>query len=702
MDVEEVYREFEPYNGTVNLQMVKKVITAYTLSSQHLKDRYLMMLEMLHSRMKLSALRTDKPFLKLPTESKGQINIGKFAQGCRSFADCLLNPDQLIQTCIVSAPNKGKTRLLFRFCKEIETYNLTQPEEKRIGIIILDRKQDFRNIDIDKVVLTLDDLFINIFDPPPACDARKWLSDISQLLMSVWGFFYASRNYFMNISNNLYESKHKVPTLFEVYEAIKDEQASARRLSGRRMEIQEVNLDRIENILQEFGKCCVARKSFPLWQFIDSTIPLVIEADVSNDSFALLLGWLLLYIYRYRKSNDIRGNISEGGTVVICDEAYLLWEAAKDYSESRRELGANFISQAPLYIRDFRTAIVAASQRPLSPDFMTATNLKIVGYVGDYDDAKYLANSLGDPDLVDVIPTLDVGEFIIKIGDRDPALLRTEDYPVQRIDDLTLKEMMKPFVEYVRDCCREEEQQKESEPQRKQARLSDDAKNLLLDVCAYPESTISARYYRLNLKGRSAQEVVSELLESGYAELVVENIENNKPAKYLVPTLSGLECLKSCGRSVEHLQHIGKVSPLHALYQNMLLTYLKRLGWKVKHDYQLTDKFVDIYAEDDKRRVAFEIALNPAIDANRVVSALSKVDEYVFLCKDVVTANTLESQLKNQSDKIKYFIATNFITDLKKATLDIYQYNIENNQNNQKKQNSDSNNRENQENWSDA
>lgn len=635
----------------------------------------------------IKQINSKNPLLSdISKDVEGVLGIGRLMVGDTCTGRCLVKINDFIQSVIMAEPGKGKTMLLFIMIRAILRYNETT--DKKISVVMLDRKGDGRRGVELAVVLSLDVLGLVLFEAPPGCDQRKWISDVSQLLMSKWGFYYRSRNYFMSVVNNLYESKKRAPSMLEIYETIKEEQASNKRTSGRKLEIIETCLDRVENSLQEFGRCFSYKKTFPLWQFIEKGIPLVIEADISNDSFSLLLGWILLYIYRYRKSHDLRGNLSEGGTLVVCDEAYLLWEQARDFSEARRELGADFISVAPLFIRDFRTAILAVTQRPLSPDFMSTTNLKLVGALGDYEDMRYAANSLGDPELVKTISKLKDRQFIIKIGDKKPALLQTDDYQLQPIRDAELKERMQPFVDYIQEYCKIEEEQAPQEV-RECVRLSRDAKVLLFDIVNYPDSTVSVRYKRLGFNGKRAQETVDEVVTSKYAEVVEEAIEGPKSAKYLVLTQSAIDWLKTQNVDVSHIQHIGKTGSLHALYQNILQVYLRRSGWTVKHDYAVGDKFVDVYAEKD-RKVAFEVAVSDAVNKDRVASALGSVDEYVFLCRDLAVINSIRSQIGDQSGKIKYFVANQYITTLKSAVLDYYTYNNENNQNTKNKQNSGS------------
>lgn len=698
MSSREIKEEFDKYNGIIPTSLVEKYTKGISYSTDSGRKIFAKNLNILYARAMMHVSRTDAPFLPLPKIRDGDLTIGKYKQGTLEFGECKIKLNDLIQTSIIAAPNKGKTRLIFTLIKEI--LKLNDRSDTKTSVVMLDKKQDGRNIGPEPVVLSAEESGINIWDPPPGCDPKRWISDICQLLMSVWQYYQRSRNSLMKVVYNLYESKQKPPTMIEVYEALREEEMNNRRMSNRKFEVNEVNQDRIENALQEFGACFSTRKTFPLYEFLDSAIPLVIEADVSNDSFALLLGWLLLYIYRYRKSNNLRGNLSEGGTVVVCDEAYLLWEMARDYSETRRELGGDFISTSPMYIRDFRCAILAASQRPLSSDFMSTTNLKVVGFCGDYEDAKFLASSLGDPSLTEIISKLEPRHFIIKIGDMPPALLKTEDCPLQPVNDADLKERMKPFVDYIKEFRKEDEEEK-SEEKTTRVRLSNDAKRLLIDVLAYPESTISSRYFRLALKGKKAQDVVEEVVTSKYADMVVEQIEGSKAAKYLVLTQQAIEWLKSENMDVKHVQHIGKVSPTHALYQNILQVYLRRYGWEVQHDSPVGNKFVDVVATRSNYTISYEIAVTGAVDKERVLSALPSVSEYIFLCRDMIILSTIRSQLEGIKDgKIKYYVASQYMTNLKKGVLANYHYKTENTQNKENKQNLTSSESEQEENRS--
>jgi hypothetical protein len=139
------------------------------------------------------------------------------------------------------------------------------------------------------------------------------------------------------------------------------------------------------------------------------------------------------------------------------------------------------------------------------------------------------------------------------------------------------------------------------------------------------------------------------------------------------------------------------VGPVHDLYQNILQVFLRRCGYTVAHDVQVGRKFVDVLAEKDGRKTVYEIAVSDAVSEDRVYSALESVDEYLFICRDMIVLNSIRSQIKIQNDKIRYFVASQYLSSLKKHILDYYTNNTENNQNTQNNQNSDSVNGEKEE-----
>lgn len=661
---------FRPVNMHVNMELIGKAAKAIVLArSDDSKRIFLNTLKQFENKAALLRLKTDRPFVEVPSQESqtGPLSLGCFVQGDDTYHDAKMNLGDLQMTQINAGIGKGKTNLIFHLLVEANKYSEAVEKQRKISFIVLDRvKKDFRNLPVPAAVLDVRDLRINFFDPPPNVPADKWIPEICNALMHVWGWLYASRNYFATTVDKLYQQSggKKIPTFYEVYQEIKRDKESFARKTNRQQEIQEVNLDRIENTLREFDRCLFTRKTFQLHEFITERVNLVIEADITPDSFALLLVWLLLYVFMHNKFTGIRGNISgeNGGTFLVADEAYVIWETLRDYGSARKEIGANFVSLAPLYLRDFSVAIIAASQRPLSPDYQAAANLRIIGYSGDYKDSQYYANSLGNPELLQDIMKLDKGEFLVKNGDKPAALVKVPFVPFKipgrRITDEELAEEMHEYKQSILEYCREIEVKpaKQEFPE-----LSDTTKSFLLDICNFPDSQLKERYERLRLRDSSQQAALLEVLKSGYVNLVKDNLHSRKQGKYLTATAKGIEWLRSESKDVSAISFEGNVTPVHILYSAVLFLRLRNLGLEVQKEKFVAEKKVDVYAQGAKK-VAFEIAVSPDVDIARVIKALEHVDEYYFLCQSVIVEQSIRSRL--QGEKIVFRIAADYLLEL--------------------------------------
>ena len=246
----------------------------------------------------------------------------------------------------------------------------------------------------------------------------------------------------------------------------------------------------------------------------------------------------------------------------------------------------------------------------------------------------------------------------------------------------------------MKNYCKEPEEAKEVKEQKPHERLSQEAKSMILHVFEHPLTKLTNRYEELKLTGAKAQQIIAELREKEYAETIQEAIDNPHKSTYLILKQPALDWLKSQGKDISYLLRIGRISFAHAFYAMVLSRTLRNLGFKVTNEHPVANKFVDVYAENKEgKKIAYEVAISPSVDAARVKSALNIVDEYIFLCKDMMIINSIESQLKElSSDKIKYYIASNYILDLKKAMLVYYTQNNQNNEN--KPENGDSSSNE--------
>lgn len=674
--IEEI-RDWKNYNTEIDWPAAEKVYQAYLFSEDvMIKQMNKELLDIFRAKVNAIKASNEKPALHVPLASEGDLTFGRYMQLGKMLNECKISIDSLIHSAIIAPPNRGKTVFNFSLATEVNNYNEGLEDKSRIiSQVFIDRRKDFRNLPFKKIVLDIKKIPWSFFEPPLDVDLKDWFEAMADATMHAWHTYLASKYKLTDTAYALYQKNGKqIPTMYDVFAQLEQEKMSFGKGSTfREHDLVDVSRDRIKNLIFETGNSTAFRKSFPLWEFLEEGIPIVIEADLSPENFSLLVSWVLIYIYAFMKKHDIRGNLSKGGTLLFFDEAYLLWQPERQFSESRKELGISFVSQSGMFVRDFRMCIIASSQQLLSSDYMSSTNVKMVGYISDYDQARRTAAILGNPRLIDIMPKLGQGDWILKVGDQLPVLLHTEDVKYERISDEDLAKEMKPYIDYIFEVCEEEQPKTPEEEKAFYPRLTDSAKAILQDVLVHPDVGIVTRYRNLKIGGNEQGRARDQLLQMGYCELVEEQIFGSHPSKHLCLTKLGWERLRNDGFDVTDAIHRGSQTPLHSFVQRMLVYYLKRLRFNVVHDHPLAEKDVDVYAEGNNKKTIYEVAISPFIDVNRLASALELVDSCVILCANNGIADQLENQLRTlASHKVEFHLVRDYLPKLRKQVRDYY------------------------------
>lgn len=689
-DPQHIVNLFKPHNGTVDMNLVRKLVRGLAFSSDSNKRIFAKNLNTLYAKANHQSSLTDTPFLPLPERRDGDICTGTLLQGGRQFGPICLPLSNLTHTYTGGGTGTGKSTLEANIIKQLV--------ERNCSLIKFDRKRDARYIvnSVPLGIIAANDLRISIFESPlPEINQRVWISKVCDLF-TIFGLYYSSRNYIKEFAISVLQDTKQIPTIFDIYNAMK----SKVERGQTRANYHDASMNKIENLVEELGGCFSCQRSFPLKELLK--VPLAIEVDeLSMQSERFLTAFLLLALLEMRKAQSIRGNPALDGEslFLFIDEASSLWNPQLDRSEKTQEMSFDILQEIPLIARDFKMCLFFSSQRPLSKNVMANTRTKIISNLPDAEDAWYLGNSIGvRPELFQKLQT---GEFLVKTGNSDPFLIRTENIEREPISNERFEELRKPFAEHIMLNCVPLTEQVTVVKSESAQRLDNDSKKFLINVVRYPSLTVTQRYDILSLKGKYAQDIKQSLIERKMIEEVFWSIGSPKKSTFLVPTQKAVDYLGSIGEAAKFYKHIGKTSSMHQLIQAMLIEYFSNKDCTVRNDFQIGDKFVDVYVES-KKKTAFEVAISPAIDVSRVITALEQVDEFVILAADLIILKSLENSLKSiKSDKIKFFLASFFLADLRKGALDIIFLNIIEQQNTENKQNSSSSDVEQPENRSD-
>jgi hypothetical protein len=168
-------------------------------------------------------------------------------------------------------------------------------------------------------------------------------------------------------------------------------------------------------------------------------------------------------------------------------------------------------------------------------------------------------------------------------------------------------------------------------------------RKFLLDVWQYPASFVTERYLRLGLSARKGNKIQQVLLNNSL--LTSANISTDrKIIKILDLTEQGRNAL---GIKSQSSREGGLV---HRYWQHHLAEHLKTCGYKVEIEAPVGDgKTIDIVAERDDKRIAFEIETGNSDTAANVKKCLSSGIDMVFVVATSSDAmGTLASILPKQ------------------------------------------------------
>lgn len=668
----------------IDLNRIDRLLVARESPSETTRAYATRLLQRSKATIVRAQLLTPKPFLMVPDKHQnvGEIPFARFFQGSRELEECMITATDIPMTVDISNIGTGKTRALFHIIRSVN--KTSRAAGGKLSFFVIDRRDDFRSLGIDEVVLRLGSpgCGINIFENPPGVDQVTWTAHVAESFVNAIQAWLASRNQFIlaveatkhmttmvkaaaELLHPKSSDSEKIPTFAEVYQTILEDYLYDRTKSGRQTEIEEVLIDRMFSMLRQAKQSFRARRSVPIEQMLDDGISIVLEADVSPDLYSLLFSWAGLRMFLYHKAKGIRGTITlQSGTIFVVDEGLWVWQPEKERSEQKQVMGSSFQDRMALYIRDFNLAIMTSAQRPMAGDLMAGARIRMAGSLAHHHDAREMALNMGDESLVKVFQSLGVGERVIKIGDRPPALIRFPNVDIQRLTDEEVETRMKPMWDHLNEWCYPKEEVKDEE-KKPQVRLNDRQVQLLRSINLHPEWSHARRLDKqFGSTNKSAVKVVEELEAVEYIRAVKFKV-GSKVKKFHVPLQPAVDWMRDNGLNVSHINVEGHQGPAHRLICILIIAALRARGYNVFHDHWVGKKRVDVFCDG----IAYEVCASKAVDVENVMDALANgAAKFVFVCYDENMQAGM-SDLLPKDPRIELRLASEMVENLQTPTL---------------------------------
>jgi len=629
----------------VDPKQIDKLLEIYMISGRKERKRLRNDVESILGAHMPKLMQSQRTVMPAPSDLKGELEIGTIVQGDLAvgkfkmeLADCCRHIAIYAQT------GHGKSVLL---------YNIKgQLIESKVGFWEFDVKGDGRAL-LNKyenlIVVPWRKLRWNPLRPPPKMEIKQWWQLFSEICGHAWGVYHAGVNYLLEYLDELhieYQKSGHLPTLHRLYELM----ITRHEVSRKRAEYFDVMWNRVHALNSIFGENLRIETGIKLETLLGKQVSFEL-GQMRVDEQSWLIEVMLTWLYAYHLTEQNRGEKLRH--VVICDEAHRIWDANKEWRDTTREMGMPPINLFPTQFRDFGTALILTSQEPskVTQSVHANTLVKIVGNLGSGTDINAISESMGlEDEERNAIHRLKRGEWIVKMSDHhtEPFMIVTEDFQADKnvSDEAVEKRLLQMLPE-----LKEQTETKRPEPSQLLPFLSNDAKALILDVNRHPFRGISRRQMLLGISGRRLELAKNELTKNSLVHEANVILGKSRPTKFLVPTDSGLQFLRTMGESTEGWAFLGRQSFDHRLLAWLSAWAMKEAGYEVFKEWDIGDgRRLDVCASKDGRRIGVEVQLNANLDARKLLASLAKLDELSI----ITNSNRVREDLDFQANKILY------------------------------------------------
>jgi DNA-binding PadR family transcriptional regulator len=535
----------------------------------------------------------DGIFLPPPTPEViegGDYTLGSVAYPKAPPAQFTIPKAELLQHMFVlGRSGTGKTTFFLNILQQLLADS--------IPFWILDWKRNYRVLlkhprGKDMIVLTvgsdLAPLRLNMLRPPAGVDVYEWVEALTDTIGSGYLLLQGAKNVLKAGMLDAIRRLGPAATLRDALPYIQTEFARAKARKAGWLESTDRAIDELTK--GPFGDALNAQDGMTIEALLPQCVDFELEGlgDDQRKTFSVFLLQANLMI---RKRQTLPREVLH--QVLLFDEAHNVFVKEK--------LGdpPSVQSRLAREIREFGIALLAGTQQTdISNSIMANSGTSIVFQVRSPWDAKIASDLLGvEQKSIGEIPK---GHGIARLPDRhlQAFLFRFDPQPIKNII-VPDNDVMARHHAWRGTNTADSRQDSGKVPEAGQREIT-----LLLDIAAYPISTVTQRYQRLGWNPNTGNIAQKRLEEKGLVEFLW--IEDGRTRlKILSPTDSGSEVVRANGGIV---RPTGPAGAEHELWRSRLRDRITQHNYDVIEEYKVNERQrVDLCATRADRRIFIEV-----------------------------------------------------------------------------------------------
>jgi len=535
--VRELCRKLRPLIGP----QMDRIFSAYTLEDSDGKrqiEAYLDALALKHLPSGLTVTATD---LVPPSADvlAGPYKLGDVIYANKFIGPFAIRPEEWIRHIgIFGVSGAGKTNLGFEIFRQLLLH------EK--PVLVFDWKRnyrdlltlpEFKDVEVYTVGREVSPFYFNPLIPPPGTEPKTWLKQIIEVVAHSYALGNGVLYLLQETLDAIYQEFGVYTGTVERWPTFRDVLVKAKERNARGRESAWLS-----STLRALASLCFGQmdqtlntphdQSKTVANLLNKSVILEMESLSQADKICLISS-LLLYIHHHRMADGIRE---------VFRHAIIVEEAHHVLSNERQSLvgGQSVMEITFREIREFGASLIVLDQHPskISLSALGNTYCTICLNLKHAKDVSAMAQAmLLESDEKDILGSLEVGQAVVKLQGRAPRpfQIRVAEFEITKgsVSDNAIRLKMglgaADGPNELRLDCRELPNVLANElPSNDAVQEPPRDRALLLDVDAYPDSGVAARYKRLGVSVRQGQKLKLKLVADGILEEAEEHTRSGR------------------------------------------------------------------------------------------------------------------------------------------------------------------------------